>query len=134
MVVLFLVKGEKGSEKHGMNIQSKITKLLLALRMKGRIVGMNTKQFYAEDSQRMITKYEIGEISEQAKIDNKIITLLYSKLKSKKLSEEEREEIEQEIQILEEEYNENYINGVFFKKIDILYFLVNWYKKVGDTS
>lgn len=117
-----------------MNVQSKINKLLLALRMKGRIVGINTKQFYAEDSKRMITKYEMGEVSEQAAADQKVIKALYNKLKSKRTSDKEKKSIEKEIEMLEEEYNDRYISGTFYSKIKILLFLADWYKKVGEVT
>lgn len=117
-----------------MNIQSKINKLILALKVKGRVVGINTKQFYAEDSKKMITKYEIGEVNEAAEADQRVIKELYRKLKSKKTPEGERKEIEKEIEILEEEYRENYISGTFYSKIKILLFLVDWYKKVGGSQ
>lgn len=117
-----------------MNVQSKIDKLILALKTKGRIVGINTKQFYAEDSKKMITKYIIGEISEEAEIDLRTINTLYKKLKKKSLTEGERESIEKELEILNEEYNDNYITGVFYSKIKMLLFLVEWYKKVGEVT
>lgn len=117
-----------------MNVQSKINKLILALKVKGRIVGINTKQFYAEDLNRMITKYEIGEVNEQATADQKIIKALYRKLNSKKITEKERKSIENEIEVLEEEYNDKYISGTFYSKIKILIFLAEWYKKVGVVT
>lgn len=116
------------------NAQSKINKLILALKIKGRIVGINTKQFYAEDSKKIITKYIIGEINEIAEADMKIIKELYKKLNSKKTSEEEKKSISEEIELLEEEYNSNYISGTFYSKIKILIFLADWYKKVGEIT
>jgi uncharacterized protein Yka (UPF0111/DUF47 family) len=115
------------------NVQSKINKLILALKMKGRIVGINSEQFYCEDSKRMITKYKIGEVSEAAESDKRVIAALYKKIKSKKTTEEEIKSIEKEIEILEEEYRENYISGIFYSKVKMLLFLVEWYKKVGDS-
>jgi RNA polymerase-interacting CarD/CdnL/TRCF family regulator len=117
-----------------MNIQSKINKLILALRTKGRIVRINTEQFYAEDSGRMITKYKIGEVSEAAEADQRVIKALYKKLNSKKTPEEEKESLIDEIELLEEEYSENYISGTFYSKIKILTFLAEWYKKVGEET
>lgn len=116
------------------NIQSKINKLILALKIKGRIVGINTSQFYAEDSGRMITKYEIGEINEAAEEDKRIIQSLYKKLNSKKNPEGEKESILKEIEILQEEFKEKYISGIFYSKIKILTFLAEWYKKVGGSQ
>lgn len=116
------------------NIQSKINKLILALKIKGRIVGINTKQFYAQDSKKMITKYIIGEVSEAAEADKRVIQALYKKLNSKKATEGEKEELEEEIRILEEEFAERYISGTFYSKIKILKFLADWYKKVGEVT
>ena len=116
------------------NAQSKINKLILALRVKGRIVGINSEQFYCEDSKRMITKYKIGEISEAAEADKRVIKALYKKLNSKKTTEEEKEEIEREIELLQEEFAEKYISGIFYSKVKILMFLAEWHKKVGDSS
>ena len=116
------------------NIQSKINKLILALKIKGRIVGINTKQFYAEDSKQMITKYEIGEVSEQAEADKRVMQELTKKLNSKKTTEGEKKEIEEELILLQEEFAEKYISGIFYSKIKILLFLVEWYKKVGGSQ
>jgi uncharacterized protein Yka (UPF0111/DUF47 family) len=116
------------------NAQSKINKLILALRVKGRIVGINSEQFYCDDSKRMITKYKIGEVSEAAEADKRVISALHKKLKSKNISEEEIKDIEKEIEILEEEFRENYISGVFYSKIKILMFLAEWHKKVGEVT
>ena len=82
----------------------------------------------------MITKYKIGEISEAVEADKRVISALYKKLNSKKTTEEEKEEMEREIEILEEEFKENYISGIFYSKIKILMFLAEWHKKVGDSS
>lgn len=117
-----------------MNIQSKINKLIMALKAKGRIVGINTSQFYKEDSKKMITKYEIGEVSELAEADKRLIKTLYRKLKSKKTTEEDKEDTLNEIRYLEKEFEEKYITGIFFNKINILKFLVDWYKKLGESS
>lgn len=117
-----------------MNIQRKINKLLIALKTKGRIVGMNTKQFYCEDSKKIITKHIIGEISQAAEIDKKVIQALYKKLSSKKITEEEKEDISKELELLEEEFNSRYISGIFYSKIKMLIFLAEWYKKVGEKS
>lgn len=117
-----------------MNIQGKINKLLVALRTKGRIVGMNTKQFYATDSEKMITKYIIGEINEQAETDMRIIKALYKKINSKKTPQAERKKLEKEVVLLEGEYSEKYISGIFYSKVKILLFLAEWYKKVGDIT
>ena len=38
-----------------MNIQSKINKLLMALRVKGRYLRIDTEQFPSNDMERMIT-------------------------------------------------------------------------------
>ena len=44
-----------------MNIQSKINKLLTALKHKGYILKINTEQFYSEDQDRVCTKYILYE-------------------------------------------------------------------------
>lgn len=44
-----------------MNIQSKINKLLMALRTKGIYLRINTEQFPSDDIERMITKYTVYE-------------------------------------------------------------------------
>lgn len=44
-----------------MNIQSKINKLLMALRVKGIYLRIDTEQFPADDMERMITKYIVYE-------------------------------------------------------------------------
>ncbi len=44
-----------------MNIQSKINKLLMALRVKGRYLRIDTEQFPSNDMERMITKYIVYE-------------------------------------------------------------------------
>ena len=44
-----------------MNIQSKINKLLMALRVKGIYLRINTEQFPSDDMDRMITKYIVYE-------------------------------------------------------------------------
>lgn len=117
-----------------MNIQSKINKLILALKVKGRIVGINTRQFYAEDSKKMITKYEMGEISEAAEADKRVMQVLYRKMNSKRTTEEEKEEISRELEYLQEEFEEKYISGIFYSKIKILMFLAEWHKKVGEET
>jgi hypothetical protein len=43
------------------NIQSKINKLVMALKIKGRIIKINTSQFYLEDKDKVITKYIVYE-------------------------------------------------------------------------
>lgn len=116
------------------NIQSKINKLILALKAKERIVGINTEQFYAEDSKKMITKYKIGEVNKTAEADKRVIQGLYKKLNSKKTPEGEKESLIKEIELLEEEYRENYISGTFYSKVKILKFLADWYKKVGGSQ
>lgn len=116
------------------NTQSKINKLIMALKAKGKIVGINTEQFYAEDSQKIITKYKIGEISELAEADKRVISTLNRKLKSKKTSQEEKENILNEIECLQEEFKEKYVTGVFYSKINIVKFLADWYKKIGESS
>ena len=40
-----------------MDIQKKISKLLLALRMKGYIYKINVSQYYSEEKQKIINKY-----------------------------------------------------------------------------
>jgi uncharacterized protein Yka (UPF0111/DUF47 family) len=117
-----------------MNIQSKINKLILALKVKGRIVGINSKQFYAEDNKKMITKYEIQEVNETAEADKRVIRALYKKLNSKKTPKGEKESLIEEIELLEEEYQQNYISGTFYSKVKMLKFLANWYKKVGGSQ
>ena len=82
----------------------------------------------------MITKYEIGETSKAAEADKRVISALYRKLNSKKTSEEEKEEIERELELLQEEFAERYISGIFYSKINILKFLAEWYKKVGGSQ
>lgn len=44
-----------------LNIQTKINKLLKALRHKGIVYKMNTSQFYSEEQDRLITKMIIWE-------------------------------------------------------------------------
>ena len=44
-----------------MNIQSKINKLLMALKTKGIYLRINTEQFPSDDMDRMITKYIVYE-------------------------------------------------------------------------
>lgn len=44
-----------------MNIQSKLNKLLMALKQKGYILKINTEQFLNDDGDRMITKYTLYE-------------------------------------------------------------------------
>jgi hypothetical protein len=43
------------------NPQSKINKLIMALKVKGRIIKINTSQFYIEDKDKVITKYIVYE-------------------------------------------------------------------------
>lgn len=43
------------------SINTKINKLLIALRQKGIVYKMNTQQFYSEEQQRIITKMIIWE-------------------------------------------------------------------------
>lgn len=40
-----------------MDIQKKISKLLLSLRMKGYIYKINVSQYYSEEKQKIINKY-----------------------------------------------------------------------------
>lgn len=75
-----------------MNVQSKINKLILALKIKGRIIKINTNQWYAEDSGKTITKYIVYE--EHPKKDGE----------------------------------------VFYSKINILIYLADLYKKVGEEE
>jgi predicted double-glycine peptidase len=75
-----------------MNVQGKINKLLLALRMKGRIIKKDTQQWYAEDSGKVITKYILYE--EHPKKDGE----------------------------------------VFYSKIQMLKYLAEKYKKVGEVT
>lgn len=44
-----------------MNIQSKINKLLMALKTKGYIYKVNQEQFYIEEKNRVCTKYILYE-------------------------------------------------------------------------
>lgn len=44
-----------------MNMQSKINKLLIALKHKGYILKVNAEQFLSEDESRIITKYILYE-------------------------------------------------------------------------
>lgn len=59
-----------------MNIQSKINKLLLALRYKGIILKINTEQFLNKEENKMITKYIVYD--DHPKKDGEIF---YSKIK-----------------------------------------------------
>jgi capsular polysaccharide biosynthesis protein len=43
------------------NVQSKINKLIMALKVKGRVIKINTSQFYIEDKDKVITKYIVYE-------------------------------------------------------------------------
>lgn len=47
------------------NIQKNINKVLLALRTKGIVYKINSKQFYSSEQKRIITKYIIFEFSER---------------------------------------------------------------------
>lgn len=46
------------------NLQTQINKVLLALRMKGIVYKINTKQFYSKRDERFITKYILWEFNE----------------------------------------------------------------------
>lgn len=46
------------------NIQKNIIKVLLALRTKGIVYKINSKQFYSSEQKRIITKYILFEDSE----------------------------------------------------------------------
>lgn len=43
------------------NIQTKINKLMMALRQKGIVYKINTAQFYSEDQERLCTKMILWE-------------------------------------------------------------------------
>ncbi len=47
------------------NIQRNINKVLLALRTKGIIYKINSKQFYSSEQKRIITKYILFEENER---------------------------------------------------------------------
>ena len=47
------------------NIQKNINKVLLALRTKGIVYKINSKQFYSSEQKRIITKYILFEFSER---------------------------------------------------------------------
>ena len=44
-----------------MNIQNRINKLILALKMKGFVLFIDKKQFYSEDLDKLCTKYIVHE-------------------------------------------------------------------------
>jgi len=58
-MVLFLYPKNEGGEE--MNAQSKINKLMMALRTKGIIYKINTQQFYSEQQDRLCTKMILWE-------------------------------------------------------------------------
>ncbi|MFT8350047.1 hypothetical protein [Clostridium saccharoperbutylacetonicum] len=61
------------------NIQSKINKIVMALKVKGRIIKINTSQFYLEDKDKVITKYIVYEThpKEGEEIYGKVNVLKY---------------------------------------------------------
>jgi len=60
-MVLFCVKREA---LHLTDIQKTINKVLLALRMKGIVYKVNTKQFFSKKDQRFVTMYIVWETNE----------------------------------------------------------------------
>lgn len=61
-----------------MNIQSKINKLLMALKLKGYYIKIDTEQFYNEED-KLITKYIVYDIHPKKGevFYNKVKVLLY---------------------------------------------------------
>lgn len=105
------------------NYQVKINKILMALKIKGRIILMSTEQFYSKKFEKVCTKFCITEQTPE-KQEIKI------KLKSLKKDKEKNKE---QIALLENELQEKFINTKleFFNKIDVLLFLVDLHKEVG---
>ena len=108
------------------NIQSKINKLMLAIQSKGRAIKINTEQFYSKEKQRMFTCYIISEITpKKYEIKDRI-----KKMKKDKADKEEIDKLKLYVE-------NNYISGTikFYKKLDILLFLVEfWKEKVNKNG
>ncbi len=73
------------------SIQTKINKLLLALRMKGIVYKMNTSQFYSEEQQKILTKMIIWEDH-----PNRDGEVFYSKVKLLKYLAERWKEVNED--------------------------------------
>lgn len=96
-----------------MNIQSKIRKLIIALKTKGYLYLINKEQFYSDKANKICSKYRLFHlmpIEQYNKLypDDKRDEDKYSFVKSEVLST--------------------------FKPVDILLVLVDIYKQVGDAS
>lgn len=103
--------------------RQKISKLLLALKQKGRIILISNRQFYSKKLDKICTCYEITEQSERKKeIKNKLKELR----KNKKKNKDDIIELEEKIR------KEGYIMQKIeiFGKVDVLLFLANLYKEV----
>ena len=116
----------KGVEKMA-NLRGKINKLLYALKMKGRIIKLETKQFYSEEKNMMITQFILDEI-DSSKI------YLVSQLRSMKNKYKKTldEELFKRINEFEAEIKELYVyEEKFYSQVQLLIYLSNFYKKVG---
>lgn len=116
-----------------MNWQPKITKLILALKQKGRIILITSEQFYSNKSQSTCTKFILTEGTPRKKELNSEIKSLKEKLKDKNINN--KEEIENKINECKKEIELNFIEKTeIFGKLNVVLFLANLYKKVGGKN
>lgn len=101
-------------------IQSKINKLKMAIASEGRVVKINIEQFYSKEKKRLFVCYKVSEVTpKKYEIKDQI-----KELKKKKANKEEVERLKKYVK-------DNYLVGTeeFFRKIDLLLFLVKYYKE-----
>lgn len=116
-------------------LQSKINKLLLAFRHKhSKLVKIDTAQIWSNEKQKFFTLYTVNEISEEK---NKLRDELKAgKKKLKQIKKcQNKDKLEKLIQEKEEYLLTNFIHkSEFFRKLDVLLFLVTEYKKVNNNE
>ena len=111
-------------------IQNKINKLLLAFKMKEKIIKIDQKQLYSHKYDRIFTIYNFSETTKKELLLKKDLKLLKNDLKSIE-DKKEKKEIKKKIEKIKNQLEgEKMPNIEFSKKRDLLLYMVDRYKEL----
>lgn len=112
------------------NIQKKINKLVLAFKMKGKIIKIDQKQLYSHKYEKVFTVYNFSETTKdemKLKFDLRELKKEEKETKDKKI----RKELEEKIKKITKKLSEIKVPSIeFSKKINLLLYMVERYKEL----
>lgn len=112
------------------NIQKKINKLVLAFKMKGKIIKIDQKQIYSHKYEKVFTVYNFSETTKEEMKLKAEMRNLKKEVKETKDSEV-RKKGNKRIGVIMDELSEIKIPSIeFSKKIDLLLHMVERYKEL----